>query len=178
MCCALDPLNVMLSLTESVMLAYARDFDTALSLALGPIELIRSFQRDITSRDTCDWDATSTDRAASLLERGVELSHRASWPVAKLGCALMGLGRMAEARTLLDELEQRAASDPLISAPAVATLHLHVGDHTAFYRWMHRGLDERDPFALSLNGEFLWDAARHEPAFHELMCRVGLANAR
>ena len=39
---------------------------------------------------------------------------------------------------------------------------------------MHRGLDDRDPFALALNGEYLWDAARDEPEFAALMRRVGL----
>jgi hypothetical protein len=60
----------------------------------------------------------------------------------------------------------------------VATLHLHLGDHAAFYRWMHRGMAERDPFALALNGEYLWDSARHEPEFYQLMSRVGLASGR
>lgn len=75
---------------------------------------------------------------------------------------------------LLDELEQRAASEATISAPAIATLHLHLGDHAAFYRWMNRGLDERDPFALALHQEFLWNAARGEPQFQDLLRRVGL----
>jgi tetratricopeptide (TPR) repeat protein len=172
---SLDPLNVMSYLTESVMLAYAGDFDGALPLALSPVQLDPQFPEGYHIAGYVHLGRKEYDRAASLLERGVELSHRAAWPVAKLGCALVGLGRSAEARTLLDELEQRAASDVLISAPAVATLHLHLGDHAAFYRWMHRAMDERDPFALSLNGEYLWHAARHEPEFHELLCRVGLA---
>lgn len=62
-----------------------------------------------------------------------------------------------------------------MSAPAVATLHLHLGDRAAFYRWMNRGIDERDPFALSLGSEFLWGPARHEPEFQTLLRRVGLA---
>jgi hypothetical protein len=81
---------------------------------------------------------------------------------------------MEEARGLLDELEQRALTDPTICAPAVDTLHLHLGDHAAFYRWLHRGLDERDPFGVALHGEYLWDPARHEPEFEALLRRVGL----
>ena len=52
----------------------------------------------------------------------------------------------------------------------MATVYLAV----AFYRWMNRGIDERDPFALSLGREFLWDAVCHEPEFQALLRRVGL----
>jgi hypothetical protein len=95
--------------------------------------------------------------------------------MAKLGCALVGLGCRDEARGLLDELERRAANEVTISAPAVATLHLHLGDHSAFYRWMSRGIDERDPFALAVGGEGLFNPARHDPEFRNLLRRVGLA---
>jgi hypothetical protein len=86
----------------------------------------------------------------------------------------VGLGRRAEAVELLTELETRAESDPTICAPAIATLHLHLGDHDSFYRWMHRAFDVRDPYALSLKVENLWDRARHEARYRELLARVGL----
>jgi len=50
----------------------------------------------------------------------------------------------------------------------------HCGDARA------RGLagDHRDPFALNLRREFLWDPARQEPEFQTLLGRVGLACGR
>ena len=100
------------------------------------------------------------DYAAAVvtLQRAVELGHRSSWPVAKLGCALIGLGRTAEAEPLLDELVQRSQTE-FICAPAIATLHLHLGHRDEFYRWMDRTLEERDPFAVSINREKLWTAS-------------------
>jgi hypothetical protein len=113
------------------------------------------------------------DRAVELFEKAVETSHRGAWPMAKLGCALVKLGRHDEARALLTELEQRA-HEATMSAPAVATLQLYLGNRAGFYEWITRGIDERDPFALSLGREFLWDAVRHEPEFQALLRRVGL----
>jgi hypothetical protein len=93
--------------------------------------------------------------------------------VAKLGCALAGLGRRDEATVLLAELETRWESDPLCPA-AVATLHLHLGNRDGFYAWMDRALDDREPFCVALNVERLWAAAWGDDAYRELVRRVGL----
>jgi serine/threonine protein kinase len=169
----LDPLNFLGFLTESVMLAYLGDFDAALPLAMRPIELDPQFPEGYHIAGWIHLGMKDYARAAELLAPAVDLSRRGAWPMAKLGCALVGLGRHDAARALLAELEQRA-HEATMSAAAVATLHLHLGDHAVFYRWMNRGIDERDPFALSLGSEFLWDPARHEPEFQSLLRRVGL----
>jgi hypothetical protein len=40
---------------------------------------------------------------------------------------------------------------------------------------MDRALEERDPFVLAIQRERLWDAARSEPRFQDLVRRIGLA---
>ena len=155
------------------MLSYMGDFEAALPLAERPIELDPQFPEGYHLAGYAYLGMKNYARAAEILSIAVETSHRGAWPVAKLGCALVGLGRETEARALLAELEQRA-DEATMSAPAVATLQLHLGDHAAFYRWMNRGIDERDPFALGLQQEFLWNPARHEPEFQALLGRVGL----
>jgi eukaryotic-like serine/threonine-protein kinase len=169
----LDPLNFLGFLTESCMLSYMGDFEAALPLAERPIELDPQFPEGYHLAGYAYLGMKNYARAAEILSIAVETSHRGAWPTAKLGCALVGLGRETEARALLAELEQRA-NEATMSAPAVATLHLHLGDRPAFYRWMNRGIDERDPFALALRQEFLWNPARREPEFENLLRRVGL----
>ena len=171
----LDPLSFLGFLTESVMLSYKGDFEAALPLALRPIELDPQFPEGYHIAGYICLCMKDYARAAELLARAVETSHRAAWPMAKLGVALVNLDRRDEALALLTELEQRA-HEATMSAPAVATLQLHLGDHAAFYRWSNRGIDERDPFALSLSREVLWEPARHEPEFQQLLRRVGLTS--
>jgi serine/threonine-protein kinase len=169
----LDPLSFLGFLTESVMLSYKGDFEAALPLALRPTELDPQFPEGYHIAGYICLCMRDYARAAELLVRAVETSHRAAWPMAKLGVALVNLGRRDEALALLTELEQRA-HEATMSAPAVATLQLHLGDHAAFYEWVNRGIDERDPFALSLSREVLWERARLEPEFQKLLLRVGL----
>jgi serine/threonine-protein kinase len=171
----LDPLSFMGFMTEAIMIAYAGDFDTSLPLAERPIELDPQFPEGYHIAGYIHLGRGEYEQAAARMERAVALSNRGSWPVAKLGCALHHLGRTDEARALLEELETRAESDPTVCRPAIATLHLHLGDHPAFYRWMHRAFDLRDPFALGLHGEFLWEPAYGDPEFNDLLTRVGLA---
>jgi hypothetical protein len=94
--------------------------------------------------------------------------------MAKMGCALIGLGRSDEAVPLLAELEKRAETEPICPS-AVATLHLYLGDKPAFYRWLKRAHDEREPFALALHVERLWEPAWGDPEYQEIVERVGLA---
>jgi serine/threonine-protein kinase len=170
----LDPLSMLGFLTESVMMAWLGDFDGALPIAMRPIELDPQFPEGYHISGYIQLGRRDYAGAYEMLTKAVETSHRGAWPVAKLGCALVGLGRRDEARALLAELEQRA-DEATMSAPAVATLQLNLGNREEFYRWINRGIDERDAFALSLNREFLWNSARHDPEFLDLLKRVGLA---
>ena len=171
----LDPLSLLGSLTEAVMLCYVGDFDAALSLARQSIELDRQFPEGYHIAAYALLGKKAYAEAEQYLVPCVELSGRAAWPVAKLGVTYHSLGRTADARALLAELEQRAATEPAMSAPAIATLHLHLGDRDAFFAWMNRGIDARDPFALSVSQEYLWDPARDDPRFAQLLQRVGLS---
>lgn len=170
----LDPLSFMGYMSEAAMLAYCGRFEEARTFSERPIELDPQFPEGYHVAGYVELGLENYERAAAHLERCVELSHRASWPVAKYGCALAGLGRLDETRALLEELEARAETDPTICAPAVATLHLWLGDRDAFFRWMQRAYDVRDPFAIGLNGEFLWEPAYSDPRFRGLYERVGL----
>jgi tetratricopeptide (TPR) repeat protein len=170
----LDPLSYFTQVTEAAMHLYAGAWEEALRHCDRLIAFDPQFPEGYHVKGYLLLVRGDHAGALSVLERAQELSHRASWPLAKVGCALAGLGREAEARVLLAELEQRADAEP-ISIAAVATLHLHLGDREAFYRWMDRAVEERDPFALAIERERLWDAARSEPRFRDLVRRIGLA---
>lgn len=169
----MDPLSFIGFLTERVMLAYAGHFDAALPLAERPIELDPQFPEGYHIKGYVLLGMKRYAEAATVLERAVELSHRGSWQLAKLGCALVALGRLDEARALLRELEGRVG-EATTSSAAIATLYLHLGDHASYHRLMRRAIADRDPFALSIDREYLWAAAHDDDEFRELRTLVGL----
>jgi tetratricopeptide (TPR) repeat protein len=170
----IDPLSFFGHLTESAMHFYNGAYAEALRVVELPNALDPQFPESYHIKGYFQLCAGDYADALVTLERAVELGHRSAWPVAKMGCALIGLGRRAEAQRLLAELERRSETE-FISAPAVATLHLHMGDRASFYRWLDRALDERDPFAASINRERLWDRERGTPEFQARVQRLGLA---
>ncbi|HWN82966.1 MAG TPA: protein kinase [Candidatus Udaeobacter sp.] len=171
----LDPLSFFGQVTEAAMHLYAGDWDESLRHSDRLIAFDPQFPEGYHIKGYLLLVRGEHAQALPVLEQAMALSHRASWPMAKVGCALAALGRETESRVLLAELEQRAETEP-ISPTAVATLHLHLGDRRGFYRWMDRALEDGDPFALSIERERLWDSARAEPAFRELKRRIGLPN--
>jgi hypothetical protein len=159
--------------TEAAMHLYAGEWDESLRLSDRLIAADPRFPEGYHVKGYLLLIRHDPAAALPVLEQAALHSHRASWPVAKVGCALATLGRESEARANLAELERRAESEP-VSASAVATLQLYLGERDAFYGWMERALEEQDPFALAIERERLWDAARGEPRFDDLLRRMGL----
>src|SRR5262249_8656020 len=128
----LDPVNFLGFLTESIMLVYSGDPDAALPLAMRPSELDPQYPEGYHTAGYVLLGKKDYARAAEMLGHAVETSHRGAWPMAKLGCAFVGLGRHDDARALLAELEQRP-HEATMSATAVAVLQLHLGNREEFY---------------------------------------------
>jgi len=172
----LDPLSYFGQVTESALHLYAGEWDESLRITNKLIDVAPEFPEGYHVKGYMLLVREQYEEALSVLEKAVATSNRASWPVAKVGCALAALGREAEARKLLDELHNRVEEEP-ISPAAVATLSLYLGDREAFYHWVNRSLEECDPFAMAIQRERLWDSARSEPEFRDLVRRVGLTTS-
>jgi serine/threonine-protein kinase len=173
---SLDPLSYFGQATESAMHLYAGNWDESLRVIEKLIAVAPGFPEGYHVKGYLLLVRGQYEEALPILERAVETSHRASWPVAKVGCALAALGRGTEARELLNELYRRTDQEP-ISPAAVATLNLFLGDREAFYQWVNRSLEERDPFIMAIELERLWDSARNEPAFRDLVRRINLTTS-
>jgi serine/threonine-protein kinase len=169
----LDPLSYFGQVTESAMHLYAGNWNESFRVVDRLIDADPKFPEGYHVKGYLLLVLERYDEALPILQQAIDASNRSSWPVAKSGCALAHLDRQDDARDLLAELQRRADHEP-ISPAAIATLHLHLGDRDAFYHWAHRSIDDCDPFAMAINRERLWNPARDEAEFRELVRRVGL----
>jgi len=114
------------------------------------------------------------EEAIAAGERGVVLSHRASYFVGILGWALARAGRDEEARTILEELRARPAGSPT----AVSEVYLlgalgqidDAFDILARAEVEHQGL-------VCYTGQPGFDSIRSDPRFVALQRRLGLSPA-
>ncbi len=170
----LDPLSFFGQVIEGAIHVFNREHDQAQALLDRLITQDPRFPEGYHIKGYSQLLQRDHAGALATLEQAVERSRRAFWPMAKLGCALAGLERIDEARAILAELEGRYRADSTCPS-AVATLHLHLGDRVAFYHWMRRALEDREPFCVALNVERLWESAWGDAEFRELVREVGFA---
>jgi len=142
------------------------------------------------------------DRAIEQATRTVELDPGFFAPRAYLAAAYLQSGRLAEAKSTIDQMSgrldflrvelmalqgERDAARRLLAdvearpdagfIPRVrkAAAHLAIGDKDGAFAWLERGVEERDPL-LPAGVKFgpEWDPFRGEPRFRNVLRRVNL----
>lgn len=116
-------------------------------------------------------EAGDTTRAVEHLERSVALSRRHAWGVANLACARARAGDVAEARTILAELEERGDGE-LVPSVALAAVHASLGEPDAAFAALDKALEMRDYWLLALDADPLLAPLRADPRFADVRARL------
>jgi tetratricopeptide (TPR) repeat protein len=103
-----------------------------------------------------------SERARGLME-GDPLT------TAQLGYADALVGRKAEARDLLRQLEEGSGGS--VRALAVARVYAGLADRDRAFLWLSKAADQRD-VALTLQADPVYDGLRSDPRFRNLLQRV------
>jgi len=95
-------------------------------------------------------------------------------PRAQLAWAYALAGNRSEAMELLDEAIE-AGAQRYLSPFAVARVHSALRDRDASLEWLERAYGEQDYFlsVLETSGDYRW--LDNDPAFHDLIQRIGLS---
>jgi hypothetical protein len=93
------------------------------------------------------------------------------------GLRLRTCRRPGEARKILEEMEQAAATRYLAS-PQLAVIHLGLGETDRALDRLERGLEERLYFMIYLRADPIYDELRSHPRFTRLLEQVGFPVAR
>jgi TolB-like protein/Tfp pilus assembly protein PilF len=165
----LDPLAHRTDLANALLRA-AR-YDEAVTAATLAVEREPSHAR---ARATLGWAYMKRGRLAeglAELERAVELSPDAVQWLAQLGQARAMAGQEDAARSILDQLERRAAT-AFVSPYHLAFVHTGLGEHDRAIDLLHAALDEGTGSIHGIRGSFLFAPLREHPRFGSLIERL------
>ena len=82
-------------------------------------------------------------------------------------------GRRAEARKVIDELEQ-LSKRKYVSPYFIAVIYSGLGERDQTFAWLEKAYQERHPYMTLIGVEPVFDPVRSDPRFADLVRRVGL----
>jgi serine/threonine-protein kinase len=165
----LDPLAHRTDVANS-LLRVGR-YDEAALAAARAIELDPG---DARAHATLGWaylKQGKTEDGLAELERAVALSPENVQWLAQLAQAHAMSGQEAAARSILRQLEQRAAAG-FVSPYHLAFVHTGLGEHDRALDLLERALDEGSGSVHGLSGSLLFAPLREHPRFRALVERI------
>jgi TolB-like protein/tetratricopeptide (TPR) repeat protein len=115
------------------------------------------------------------DAALAAIEQAGRLNPHSSQPVSMKGALLVQARREAEARTVLEELQLRAA-ERHVSPTSIASIQASLGERDAALDSLERAFDGNDARLLYMRDDSRWFTLRAEPRFQRLVERMNLAD--
>ena len=94
--------------------------------------------------------------------------------MAALGFLFGKMGRLQDARQLLDRFEALTQAGRYASSYAIAVVHAGLGDRERAFSALQAAFDERSHWLVWLKRDPRWDAIRDDTRFKTLVRQVGL----
>ena len=169
----LDPLSSFLHSLFAWLLAFKRDFERALAESATALALAPEHPGALGLRGSVLYFSGRIEEGVALWQSCVEKMSRAPSLIAALGYGLGRLGRTAEARAILAELDATGETS-YITPFSRALVYIGLGDFGAAFEWLDRAVDERDVHMLHLTVKPVYDPIRADPRFHALLRKMKL----
>lgn len=118
-------------------------------------------------------DMKRHNQSFAAMRRLMEMSNRHPMSIAGLGYALACAGRHEEAQVLLDKLLE-ISQESYASHYFIACIYLRLGEIEEVYKWLEKGIEERDVWILFCGQSMIFEVIRSEPRFQDLMAQTGL----
>jgi len=168
----IDPLSLAVAFNIGLFSIFTGRYAEATAQLKRTIELEPNYSIARNFLALSYWYQSMPDESIAEYERCAELL-RSSAHLAGLGLGYALIGRIAEARSALDEL-QDGVSHAYVSPTSLGQIYVALGEKDRALECLDRACDERDPWALWNKVNPVFESVRSEPRFQELLRRVGL----
>jgi TolB-like protein/Tfp pilus assembly protein PilF len=169
----IDPLSIATQITVGWTFYYARRYDQAVEQCGKILELDPN---SVGARDCLGLSYLAKkmyEKAIEECQRAVNLSGNDLNRAVGLARAHALAGNKAAARNALKELRARATRS-YVPPSLFAQIHLSLGEKTQGLAWLETAYANRDGYLARLKVEPAFDSVRSDPAFQDLMRRLGL----
>lgn len=170
----LDPLSLIIRSAQVVVTYEAGKYEQAVKLARATLALDPNYVEAYKYIGLASVQLGRYDEAIVAIQKWLSLSGRNSRALATLGYAYGASGRSNEARKILDELLSQGAG-VYVAPTDVAMIWIGLDDRDEAFRWLRRGVDERDTGVSRLKCSPVLSTYRDDPRYAELLARVGLS---
>jgi TolB-like protein len=151
----------------------ARRYDLALERAQALTELAPNFSWGHFNLAQIYQQTGRTEEAAQESLKADELFGMEPEKIIMLKEAIAKSGAQGYWRRTLENYKASAKSN-YVSSLMVAAACVRVGDKECAFRWLEKGIEERDDLMINLNVEPVFDGIRWDPRYRDLVRRVGI----
>ena len=107
-------------------------------------------------------------------ERFDRVTGHSPYAIATLGSAYAQVGRIGEARKLLEELYELALKS-YVAPTFIFAIHISLGEIDTAFHWLEKAIDERDSVMANMHVDPFFEPVRWHPRFQALMRKMNLA---
>jgi TolB-like protein/Tfp pilus assembly protein PilF len=122
---------------------------------------------------SCYFHVGQHDDAIRAMETLPQIMGRSSFALANLGWVYGSAGRAAEARRLLEELEE-GAQKGYVPSWSFAVIYQGLGEMDKAFDWFERAVDEHESLMLQFNVHPNYDPLRTDPRYPALLRKMNL----
>jgi TolB-like protein/tetratricopeptide (TPR) repeat protein len=169
----LDPVSPIVGAGVSWMYQLSRRFDDALTQARHVLGYEPSFAIAHARVGEAMIALSRPEAAVASFRRAYESSGESPDMLALLGYASARAGKRADALATLNTLQEWRRSR-YVSEYDIALVHTGLGDKVRALEWLERAYEGHEWAVAFVNVEPLLDILRDEPAFQDIVRRIGL----
>lgn len=170
---ALDPLSRIINANLGLHYYYARQYDQAIEQLRKTIDLNPDFGLAYFYMGRVLLQKGMYKEAIAEIQQARALSGDDPETIAELGFANGMAGRRAEAKGVLDELNELSKRRYVLPY-FIATIYTGLGEKDQAFAWLEKAYDESHPGLALVNVDPKFDTLRSDPRFAELLRRIGL----
>ncbi len=164
----LDPLSPAVLQALGWCYYQARRFDESLATFRAMLEAVPDFAYGLVTFSWALRHTGAVDEAVRTAEKALQLSSGSQLYVSAVGAAYAAAGREADARAVLDQMDQMYAHS-YVSPYHRALIHLNLGERDRALELLAETHSIRDAWLVWLGVEPQWDPLRGEPAFDKIL---------